>query len=78
MKIKMILSENFIRFIGMLDVLFVFFFRKILDDTPLQDYPIAIHMSGIQSKLMRHLLDFLYSGQAYIEVCFLDQIIKLN
>lgn len=25
MKIKMILSENFIRFMGMLDVLFVFF-----------------------------------------------------
>ena len=70
MKIKVI----FFVIVLLLDVFFVFF-RKILDDTPLQDYPIAIHMSGIQSKLMRHLLDFLYSGQAYIEVRFLDEIV---
>lgn len=45
------------------------FSRKILDDTPTIENPVTIHMSGINSTLMRHLLVFLYSGQAYIEVC---------
>ena len=44
------------------------FYRKILDDTPSVECPVTIHMSGISSTLMRHLLVFLYSGQAYIEV----------
>lgn len=44
------------------------FSRKILDDTPSIENPVTIHMSGINSTLMRHLLVFLYSGQAYIEV----------
>ncbi|XP_045447243.1 transcription factor Ken [Melitaea cinxia] len=51
--------------------------RKILDDTPLVDNPVTIHMSGISSTLMRHLLVFLYSGQAYIESGEIDDMQEL-
>ncbi|XP_026319482.1 transcription factor Ken isoform X2 [Hyposmocoma kahamanoa] len=51
--------------------------RKILDDTPSVECPVTIHMSGISSTLMRHLLVFLYSGQAYIESGEIDDMQEL-
>ncbi|CAB3239704.1 unnamed protein product [Arctia plantaginis] len=51
--------------------------RKILDDTPSVENPVTIHMSGINSTLMRHLLVFLYSGQAYIESGEIDDMQEL-
>ncbi|CAG4986199.1 unnamed protein product [Parnassius apollo] len=51
--------------------------RKILDDTPAADNPVTIHMSGISSTLMRHLLVFLYNGQAYIESGEIDDMQEL-
>ncbi|XP_038208325.1 transcription factor Ken isoform X2 [Zerene cesonia] len=51
--------------------------RKILDDTPSVENPVTIHMSGISSTLMRHLLVFLYSGQAYIESGEIDDMQEL-
>ncbi|XP_023950158.1 transcription factor Ken isoform X1 [Bicyclus anynana] len=51
--------------------------RKILDDTPSIENPVTIHMSGISSTLMRHLLVFLYSGQAYIESGEIDDMQEL-
>lgn len=51
--------------------------RKILDDTPSIENPVTIHMSGINSTLMRHLLVFLYSGQAYIESGEIDDMQEL-
>ncbi|XP_072946534.1 transcription factor Ken 1 [Epargyreus clarus] len=51
--------------------------RKILDDTPSVDNPVTIHMSGISSTLMKHLLVFLYSGQAYIESGEIDDMQEL-
>ncbi|KAH9631556.1 hypothetical protein HF086_004717 [Spodoptera exigua] len=51
--------------------------RKILDDTPSVESPVTIHMSGISSTLMRHLLVFLYSGQAYIESGEIDDMQEL-
>ncbi|XP_037968671.1 transcription factor Ken isoform X2 [Plutella xylostella] len=51
--------------------------RKILDDTPTIENPVTIHMSGINSTLMRHLLVFLYSGQAYIESGEIDDMQEL-
>ncbi|GBP13262.1 Transcription factor Ken [Eumeta japonica] len=51
--------------------------RKILDDTPSVESPVTIHMSGISSALMRHLLVFLYSGQAYIESGEIDDMQEL-
>ncbi|XP_063357711.1 transcription factor Ken [Cydia amplana] len=51
--------------------------RKILDDTPATESPVTIHMSGINSTLMRHLLVFLYSGQAYIESGEIDDMQEL-
>ncbi|XP_013149549.1 PREDICTED: transcription factor Ken [Papilio polytes] len=51
--------------------------RKILDDTPSVENPVTIHMSGINSTLMRHLLMFLYSGQAYIESGEIDDMQEL-
>ncbi|XP_050680661.1 transcription factor Ken isoform X2 [Leptidea sinapis] len=51
--------------------------RKILDDTPSVENPVTIHMSGINSTLMKHLLVFLYSGQAYIESGEIDDMQEL-
>ncbi|XP_041975394.1 transcription factor Ken [Aricia agestis] len=51
--------------------------RKILDDTPTIENPVTIHMSGINSTLMKHLLVFLYSGQAYIESGEIDDMQEL-
>ncbi|KAJ2940626.1 hypothetical protein O0L34_g14731 [Tuta absoluta] len=51
--------------------------RKILDETPSSESPVTIHMSGISSTLMRHLLVFLYSGQAYIESGEIDDMQEL-
>lgn len=52
----------------------------ILEDTPLIEGTTTVHFPDVQVNYFRLLLDFLYSGQAYVpanDVCNLQDLLAL-
>lgn len=42
--------------------------KRVLQETPTAESPVIIQFPGVRAADMRVLLDFLYTGQAYVQV----------
>jgi len=51
--------------------------KHVLQETPTAESPIVIQFPGVRAAEMRVLLDFLYTGQAYVQACDVGSLREL-